>query len=46
MPKHYIMLFTAVAVMVGHVGLLPFIFFYVDRPPVNERVDIAMRSVP
>lgn len=42
MPKHYVMLFTAVVVMVGHVGLLPFIFLYVDLPPMSERVDIAM----
>lgn len=42
MPKHYVMLFTAVAVMLGHVGLLPFIFLYVDRPPLDERMDIAM----
>jgi len=46
MPKHYIMLVTAVAVMVGHVGLLPFIFLYVDRPPLNERIDIAMLIGP
>lgn len=42
MPKHYVMLFTAVAVMMGHVGLLPFIFLFVDRPPLSERIDIAM----
>lgn len=46
MPKHYIMLVTAVAVMVGHVGLLPFIFLYVDRPPLSERIDIAMLIGP
>ena len=46
MPKHYIMLFTAAAVMVGHVGLLPFIFLCVDRPPLNERIDIAMLIGP
>jgi hypothetical protein len=46
MPKHYIMLVTAVAVMVGHVGLLPFIFLYVDRPPLTERIDIAMLIGP
>jgi len=46
MPKHYVMLFTAVVVMVGHVGLLPFIFLYVDRPPLNERIDIAMLIGP
>jgi hypothetical protein len=46
MPKHYIMLFTAATVMVGHVGLLPFIFLYVDRPPLNERIDIAMLVGP
>lgn len=46
MPKHYIMLFTAIAVMAGHVGLLPFIFLYVDRPPISERIDIAMLIGP
>jgi hypothetical protein len=40
------MLFTAVVVMVGHVGLLPFIFLYVDRPPLSERIDIAMLIGP
>ena len=46
MPKHYVMMFTAFVVMVGHVGLLPFIFLYVDRPPLNERIDIAMLIGP
>jgi hypothetical protein len=46
MPKQYLMLFTAAAVMVGHVGLLPFIFLYVDRPPLSERIDIAMLIGP
>ena len=35
-------LVTALGVMVGHVGLLPYIFLYVDRPPMSERIDIAM----
>ena len=42
MPKYYVMLITALGVMVGHVGLLPYIFLYVDRPPMSERIDIAM----
>jgi len=42
MPKYYVMLVTALGVMVGHVGLLPYIFLYVDRPPMSERIDIAM----
>lgn len=46
MPKYYVILFTAVTVMLGHVGLLPFIFLYVDRPPLNERIDIAMLIGP
>lgn len=46
MKKYFIMLFTAIVVMVGHVGLLPYIFLYVDRPPLNERIDIAMLIGP
>ena len=42
MPKYYVMLVTALGVVVGHVGLLPYIFLYVDRPRISERIDIAM----
>jgi len=37
---------TAVFITLGHVGMLPCIFFFVNRLPVDDRIDVALMIGP
>ena len=42
MPKYYVMLITALGVMVGTSGCCPTYFSMSTGRPMSERIDIAM----
>lgn len=46
MSRKYIIFFSAIVVMCGHVAVLPYIYFFLDNPQMSEKHDLAMLVAP
>ena len=46
MKKKYVIISSALVVMVAHIGLLPFIYFYLDNAIDSQRNDLALLVAP
>lgn len=46
MPRKYIIFSSALIVMIGHVALVPFIYFYLDGLPRSDKNDLALLIAP
>ena len=46
MSRKYVIYISALTVMIGHILILPYIYFGMDNPQIGEKNDLAMLVAP